>query len=135
MKKILLWITTISLLGSIFLGFWQFSKKETMKRDLNLDGLFVNIKGVDVKTENSSIFDEKPYDKIVIKIPSLASENDDSLIDGKKVNKLIDRENFDKYFKTWLKHIFSKETARKYANQIVVYYRDDKIIQYSESEK
>lgn len=53
----------------------------------------------------------------------------------KKVNKLIDRENFDKYFKTWLKHIFSKETARKYANQIVVYYRDDKIIQYSESEK
>lgn len=128
MKKNIYWVIIISLIGSGIFGFQQFSKKEKLKQELNLDGLFVNVKDIKIDTKESSIFDKKPYENITIKIPSLASENDDSLIDGKKVNKIIDREKFDEKFTLWLKHIFRKDVARKYTNNITIWYRDQKIV-------
>lgn len=118
----------LAFIASVFIGFHQFSKKEELKRELNLQGLFMNVKGVEVKTENAIFYDEKPYKSIVIKIPSLASEYDDSVSDSKLVNKIINREQFDEHFVQWLEHTFKKEVASKYTSHIEVWYRDRRVI-------
>ncbi|SKA03759.1 hypothetical protein SAMN02745116_02210 [Pilibacter termitis] len=122
-------LIVIALVASAVLGYGRFSKIEAKKQALNLDGLFVNIQGVDVKTVNSGFFSDKPYEKITIKIPSLASKGDDATKEGaEKVNQIIDREKLGEGFTKWLKTIFNSKTARQYTDDIEVWYRDDKII-------
>jgi hypothetical protein len=123
-------ILVVALAVSAVLGYRQFSQKEIMKQELNLNGLFVNIKGVETKTTSSDFFSDKPYDTIVIKIPSIASTGDDATTekDAKDVNQIIDREKLDKGFIAWLKSVFDDNVAKHYANHIEVWYRDDKII-------
>lgn len=128
-KYLILFFLCIAILGSFFAGYYSFSKKQQVKQELNLDGLFVNIKDVEIETEGSGFFSDKPYSTITIKIPSIASQLDDQL-DGNTKNRteLIDREKLDASFTEWLKKTFSAKEAKKYTDKIVVWYRDDKIV-------
>lgn len=122
-------VVVIGVALSAILGYREYSRKELMKQELNLDGLFINIKGVNVKTVSSNLFSEKPYKSIVIKIPSIASEGDDATKEGgDKTNQIIDREKLNKGFESWLKNIFNSDFAKTYTDDIEVWYRDHKII-------
>lgn len=118
---------------SVGFGYHRYYQRNLMKQELNLDGIFINVRGVNVKTTEANYFGTKPsnrpYDKIVIMIPSLASENDDATSDkSQNVNKIIDREDLGNGFTRWLKKVFSSDEARKYTNRIEIWYRDEKII-------
>lgn len=115
---------------SIYQGYQVFSTKERMRQELNLDGLFINIKGVEVTTEAADLFSEKPYKSITIKIPSIASVGDDTTDPNatQQINRIIDREKLDTGFTTWLIEIFDEKVAKEYTDKIDVWYRDDKII-------
>lgn len=119
------------IISAVF-GFQRFRSKEIMKQELNLDGLFVNIQGVDIKTSESNPFDTKPYDKIVVKIPSISSKNDD-ITDEKEakeaeVNQVINREKLDQGFTNWLKKVYNEKIGSTYTNEIEIWYRDYKVI-------
>lgn len=119
----------VALMGSVAVGFQRFRQLEIMKQELNLDGLFINIKGVEVKTKDSGFFSEKPYEKIVIKIPSIASEGDDATKEGQnQVNQILDREKLGDGFASWLTNTFNSDVAKNYTDSIEVWYRDNKII-------
>lgn len=130
-KKILLPLVTISLLYSGVIGYRRYQ----LKKALQLDSLFVNLKGqgqgVQIETEAAGPLSLKLYKKLVIKIPSLASEGDDANKKNADVNKIIDREKFGKGYTEWLRKTFDREFASKYTDEIIVYYRDDKIIEES----
>lgn len=126
----LLVITILGVVVSGSVGYKNYADKEAMKQELNLDGLFVNIKGVSTKTINSDSSSAKPYDTIVIKIPSIASSGDDATAekDVKNINQIIDREKLDIGFTKWLKSVFDKKVVGNYTDHIEVWYRDAKII-------
>ncbi|MGT2950244.1 hypothetical protein [Streptococcus cuniculi] len=44
------------------------------------------------------------------------------------MNKVMDREQLDKGFATWLSQIFDKDETAQYTVHIEVWYRDDTII-------
>lgn len=122
-------VIVIAIIFSAILGYHKYSQRELMKQELNLDGLFVNIKGVEVKTIDGGFFSEKPYEKIVIKIPSIASVGDDARKEGQdKINQIIDREKLGKGFENWLRHIFNITIAKNYTDKIEIWYRDNKVI-------
>lgn len=128
-KSLVFFFLWIAILGSFFAGYYSFSKKQQMKHELNLDGLFVNIKDVEIETDGPGFLSDKPYSTITIKIPSIASQLDDQLGGGSKNrNELLNREKLDASFTEWLKKTFSATEAKKYTDKIVVWYRDDKIV-------
>lgn len=117
-----------ALLCSVGFGYLKFIRQEELRQELNLDGLFVNVQGVDIKTE-VDYWGNKPYKNIRIKIPSLASKGDDATKESdNKVNQIINREELDKGVTKWLKNIFNKKEAKRYTKHIEVWYRDDKIV-------
>ena len=121
-------IVFLAILLSLGLGYQKFYAQEVLRQELNLDGLFVNIQGVEIKTEGN-VWGEKPYKEIRIKIPSLASKGDDTLKEGdSKINQIINREALDEGVTKWLKNVFNKKEAKKYSVHIEVWYRDDKIV-------
>lgn len=131
-KKYWFPLTVVALFISIFLGYNKYSERELLKRDLNLDGVFVNIKDVKISTEETNYFEKKPYKKIKIEIPSLSSQLDDQTSDNSNnkgmSNQIINREKFDKNFVNWLKSIYDKKIAEKYTKKIEIWYRDIKVV-------
>jgi hypothetical protein len=122
-------VVIASLAIAIIIGYSDYSRKEGLKQDLDLNGFFVNIQGVKIDTTPSGMFSDKAYDKIVIKIPSIASVNDDQTESGeKKVNQIIDRKKLGDGFKDWLVYVFNPKVAEYYTNHIEIWYRDEKII-------
>ncbi|MGT2716183.1 hypothetical protein [Streptococcus respiraculi] len=135
-QKRWLWLCFfIIFLLTLGMAFLNHTRHATLRERLDLNGIFENVPGVEIRTTQSSFFSDKPYQRIVICIPSLASANDDLSrhnVSGKNVdlvNKVIDREQLDKGFATWLRQIFDKNEAAQYTNHIEVWYRDDKIIE------
>ncbi|WP_049492740.1 hypothetical protein [Streptococcus constellatus] len=131
-KKYWFPLTVVALFISIFLGYNKYSERELLKQDLNLDGVFVNIKDVKISTEETNYFESKPYKKIKIEIPSLSSQLDDRTSENSNnkgiPNQIIDREKFDKNFVDWLKLIYDKKIAEKYTKKIEIWYRDIKVV-------
>ncbi|MCY7017033.1 hypothetical protein MK366_05180 [Streptococcus sanguinis] len=131
-KKYWFPLTVVALFISIFLGYNKYSERELLKQDLNLDGVFVNIKDVKISTEETNYFESKPYKKIKIEIPSLSSQLDDRTSENSNnkgiANQIIDREKFDKNFVDWLKLIYDKKIAEKYTKKIEILYRDIKVV-------
>ncbi|MCR8967544.1 hypothetical protein [Streptococcus zalophi] len=130
-NKIILGLVILSIILGFLLGINRFYTKEKMKQELQLNSLFLNIEGLKVTTDNSSIWSNKPYKKIVIKIPSIASKNDDATNQkeaANKVNKVIDREKLDEGFANWIEKIFNKKETQQYTDEIEIWYRDNKII-------
>ncbi|MBC6977301.1 hypothetical protein FOA39_05145 [Streptococcus cristatus] len=131
-KKLWFPLVTIAIFASIILGYSKYSERERLKQELNLDGIFINVKGVKISTEETNYFESKPYKRIKIEIPSLSSELDDkttgSSNDKEIPNQIIDREKFDKSFIEWLKSIYDNKIAKKYTKRIEIWYRDIKII-------
>lgn len=131
-KKYWFPLTVVALFISIFLGYNKYSERELLKQDLNLDGVFVNIKDVKISTEEINYFESKPYKKIKIEIPSLSSQLDDRTSENSNnkgiPNQIIDREKFDKNFVDWLKLIYDKKIAEKYTKKIEIWYRDIKVV-------
>lgn len=131
-KKLWSPLVTIAIFASIILGYSKYSERERLKQELNLDGIFINVKGVKISTEETNYFESKPYKRIKIEIPSLSSELDDkttgSSNDKEIPNQIIDREKFDKSFIEWLKSIYDNKIAKKYTKRIEIWYRDIKII-------
>lgn len=117
---------------SLILGYKKYSDRETLKRELNLDGLFVNVKDVKIVTTEASYFEEKPYSKIEITIPSLSSNLDDQIKSDSNAketpNQIINRERFDDEFIKWLKSVYDKKEAKRYTKKIKIWYRDIKVI-------
>lgn len=125
-------LIVIGFAASAFLGYREYSQKEIMKQELNLNGLFINIKGVEIDTTNGEFFSEKPYKDITIKIPSIASTGDDATKENDdQVNQILDREKLDKGFSTWLVNTFDQDFASIYTDKVQVWYRDHKIIDFS----
>ena len=52
-------IVFLAILLSLGLGYQKFYAQEVLRQELNLDGLFVNIQGVEIKTEGN-VWGEKP---------------------------------------------------------------------------
>ena len=131
-KKYWFPLTVVALFISIFLGYNKYSERELLKQDLNLDGVFVNIKDVKISTEETNYFESKPYKKIKIEIPSLSSQLDDRTSENSNnkgiANQIIDREKFDKNFVDWFKLIYDKKIAEKYTKKIEILYRDIKVV-------
>ena len=131
-KKLWFPLVTIAIFASIILGYSKYSERERLKQELNLDGIFINVKGVKISTEETNYFESKPYKRIKIEIPSLSSELDDkttgSSNDKEIPNQIIDREKFDKSFIEWLKSIYDNKIAKKYTKRIEIWYLDIKII-------
>lgn len=131
-KKLWFPLVIIAIFASIFLGYSKYSERELLKQELNLDGIFINVKGVKISAEETNYFESKPYKRIKIEIPSLSSELDDQTTSNSKnkemPNQIIDREKFDKSFIAWLKSIYDKKVAKKYTKRIEIWYRDIKII-------
>ena len=131
-KKLWFPLVTIAIFASIILGYSKYSERERLKQELNLYGIFINVKGVKISTEETNYFESKPYKRIKIEIPSLSSELDDkttgSSNDKEIPNQIIDREKFDKSFIEWLKSIYDNKIAKKYTKRIEIWYRDIKII-------
>lgn len=122
-------VFVIAIAISAVLGFRQYRQREIMKQELNLDGLFVNIKGVDISTSSARFSSKKPYASIKIKIPSIASTGDDAIKENdNEINQIIDREKLGKDFENWLKVTFNSSVAKNYTEHIEVWYRDNKII-------
>lgn len=118
----------IALLLSVLFGYFKFIRQEELRQELNLDGLFVNVQGLDVKTE-ADYWGDKPYKNIVIKIPSLASKGDDATKEtNDSVNKIVNREELGKGVVKWLKNVYNGQEAKRFTKHIEVWYRDDKII-------
>ncbi|MFZ2347572.1 MAG: hypothetical protein WAX09_04120 [Lactococcus chungangensis] len=46
-------IVFLAILLSLGLGYQKFYAQEVLRQELNLDGLFVNIQGVEIKTEGN----------------------------------------------------------------------------------
>ncbi|WP_273451521.1 hypothetical protein [Streptococcus ferus] len=129
LKKYLVIMSALVVILSVGFGYHRYYQRNLMKQELNLDGIFINVRGVNVKTNEANYLSDRPYDKIVIMIPSLASENDDATSDkSQNVNKVIDREDLGYGFTRWLKKVFSSDEARKYTKRIEIWYRDEKII-------
>lgn len=127
-KKVIVRMVIIALFCSIGFGYYKFIRKEELRQELNLEGLFVNVQGIDVKTE-ADYWGEKPYKTIRIKIPSFASKGDDATKESdNKVNQIINREELDKGVTKWLKNVFNRKETKRYTNHIEVWYRDDKIV-------
>lgn len=130
-KKLLFPLIILSVLYSGFIGYHRYQ----LKKELQLDGLFMNLRGqgqgVQIDTEPAGPLSLKLYKKLVIKIPSLASEGDDANKKNADVNKIIDREKFGKGYTDWLRATFDSEFASKYTDTIIIYYRDDIIIEES----
>ncbi|GFH42071.1 hypothetical protein Hs30E_06220 [Lactococcus hodotermopsidis] len=91
--------------------------------------LFPNVKGVVIKSElQDNYFSEKTYKKLEITIPSFASVNDDTGKNTKLATQVIDRDKLDSGIEEWLKTTYDSNEAKKMTDHIVIYYRDDKII-------
>lgn len=133
-KSIVIWLLVLVLV-SLGAGFWRYSKFEVAKEKLQLDSIFANVQGAEVKTEDSSLFSDKPYKSITINIPSLASKSDDTTQGQDKTNQIIDRESFDKRFVKWLKDTYNKGEAKKYTDEITINYRDQRVIHNDFSNK
>lgn len=125
----------IVFLLTLGMAFFNHTRHVALRERLDLEGIFENVPGVEIRTTQSSFFSDKPYQRIIIRIPSLASANDDmsrndvlSTKNADLVNKVIDREQLDKGFASWLSQIFDKDEASQYTDHIEVWYRDDKII-------
>ena len=131
-KKFCFPLIVTALFISIFLGYNKYSERQLLKQDLNLDGIFINVKGVEISTEETNYFESKPYKKIKIEIPSLSSQLDDQTSSNSNnkgtPNQIINREKFDKNFVDWLKLIYDKKIAEKYTKKIEILYRDIKVV-------
>ena len=131
-KKYWFPLTVIALFISIFLGYNKYSERQLLKKSLNLDGIFINVKDVKISTEETNYFESKPYKKIKIEIPSLSSQLDDQMSanSNKKgtPNQIINREKFDKNFVAWLKSIYNEKIAKIYTKKIEIWYRDIKVV-------
>ncbi|MCM6930455.1 hypothetical protein [Enterococcus italicus] len=129
-KKFGIYFVSLFCILSVVFGYINFRNQEIMKQELNLDGLFMNIKNVKIDTTESGFGSKKPYDAIVIKIPSIASQFDDQIKEGfdSEKNEIINRESLDASFTKWLEETFSTTQAKKYTNKIEVWYRDIKIV-------
>lgn len=131
-KKYWFPLTVTALFISIFLGYNKYSERQLLKQNLNLDGIFINVKDVKISTEETNYFESKPYKKIKIEIPSLSSQLDDqtSANSNKKgtPNPIINREKFDKNFVAWLKSIYNEKIAKIYTKKIEIWYRDIKVV-------
>ncbi len=131
-KKYCFPLIVTALFISIFLGYNKYSERQLLKQDLNLDGIFINVKGVEISTEETNYFESKPYKKIKIEIPSLSSQLDDQTSSNSNnkgtPNQIINREKFDKNFVDWLKLIYDKKIAEKYTKKIEILYRDIKVV-------
>lgn len=121
---------------TIGMAFTNYTRHAALREELDLRGTFENVPGVEIRTTQSSFFSKKPYQRIIIRIPSLASSNDDlsrndlfSRKNADLVNKVIDREQLDKGFALWISRIFDKEKAARYTDVIEIWYRDDRIIE------
>ena len=104
-KKFCFPLIVTALFISIFLGYNKYSERQLLKQDLNLNGIFINVKGVEISTEETNYFESKPYKKIKIEIPSLSSQLDDQTSSNSNnkgtPNQIINREKFDKNFVDW----------------------------------
>ena len=131
-KKYCFPLIVTALFISIFLGYNKYSERQLLKQDLNLDGIFVNVKGVEISTEETNYFESKPYEKIKIEIPSLSSQLDDQTSSNSNnkgtPNQIINREKFDKNFVDWLKSIYDEKIAKRYTKRIEIWYRDIKVV-------
>ena len=131
-KKFWFPLVVIAIFSSIFLGYVKYSERELLKQEINLNGIFINVKGVKISAEETNYFERKPYKKIKIWIPSLSSQLDDQTSNSTKdkdiPNQIIDREKFDKNFVKWLKSIYDKKIAKKYTKKIEILYRDIKVV-------
>lgn len=115
-KKFCFPLIVTALFISIFLGYNKYSERQLLKQDLNLDGIFINVKGVEISTEETNYFESKPYKKIKIEIPSLSSQLDDQTSSNSNnkgtPNQIINREKFDKNFVDWLKSIYDEKLQK-----------------------
>ena len=131
-KKFCFPLIVTALFISIFLGYNKYSERQLLKQDLNLDGIFINVKGVEISTEETNYFESKPYKKIKIEIPSLSSQLDDQTSSNSNnkgtPNQIINREKFDKNFVDWLKSIYDEKIAKRYTKKIEIWYRDIKVV-------
>lgn len=131
-KQIILFAT---ILMSIVIGYWtwnvEFTKTYYSEATTLQGQLFPNVANTSVETvENFPLFTDVPYDKVVLKIGSLASEYDDSNQAGKS-NNIIDSGKLDKNFKKWLIKAFDRTEAEKITDHLEVYYRGEKIHEIS----
>lgn len=121
-KKFCFPLIVTALFISIFLGYNKYSERQLLKQDLNLDGIFINVKGVEISTEETNYFESKPYKKIKIEIPSLSSQLDDQTSSNSNnkgtPNQIINREKFDKNFVDWLKSIYDEKIAKRYTKKL-----------------
>jgi len=93
--------------------------------------LFPNVKNTEIEiTKNIMPFSKVPYDKVIIRIGSLSSEYDDTN-QAKKANNILNSQTLDREFKDWLIKAFDKKEAKKIANHIEIYYRNEKISKIS----
>ena len=131
-KKYCFPLIVTALFISIFLGYNKYSERQLLKQDLNLDGIFINVKDVKISTEETNYFESKPYKKIKIEIPSLSSQLDDQTSSNSNnkgtPNQIINREKFDKNFVDWLKSIYDEKIAKRYTKEIEIWYRDIKVV-------
>ncbi|EGJ44649.1 hypothetical protein [Streptococcus sanguinis] len=132
-KKFCFPLIVTALFISIFLGYNKYSERQLLKQDLNLDGIFINVKGVEISTEETNYFESKPYKKIKIEIPSLSSQLDDQTSSNSNnkgtPNQIINREKFDKNFVDWLKSIYDEKNCKKdIQKKIEIWYRDIKVV-------
>lgn len=133
-KSVVIWLLALVLVTFVA-GFWRYSKFEVAKEKLQLDSIFANVQGVKIKTEDSSLFSDKPYKSITIDIPSLASRSDDTIQGQVDTNQIIDRESFDKRFIKWLHDTYNKGETKKYTDEITINYRDQRVIHNDFSKK
>ena len=112
-KKFCFPLIVTALFISIFLGYNKYSERQLLKQDLNLDGIFINVKGVEISTEETNYFDDQT---------SSNSNNKGT------PNQIINREKFDKNFVDWLKSIYDEKIAKRYTKKIEIWYRDIKVV-------
>ena len=125
------------MLGAVFLllfaaysTYRDFQIKSQIYKELEINGLFINILNSGGTVKLDSRLSGNRLKSIEIKIPSIASKNDDSKNPKKvkEVNKIIDREKLDEGMKKWLQDAFNEKVAKKYTRKITVWYRDERII-------
>ncbi|WP_203268116.1 hypothetical protein [Streptococcus uberis] len=133
-KKKLVILFVLIIIFSIF-GFVRWKTDYTRRYygdNQTLQGqLFPNIANTTVETEkNINPFSKVKYEKVTIRIGSLSSEYDDTN-QAQKSNNIINSQTLDREFREWLIKAFDKKEAKKIADHMEIYYRNQKISKIS----
>lgn len=128
-RKNILILFVVALILSVY-GYFQWNAQFRIKyynQDSSLSGqLFQNVENTTVTSKKNGLFSKVKYERVTIKIGSLASKYDNS-DKADQANNIINSKVLNNNFKKWLIASFDEKEAKKIADHVEVYYNDQKI--------